>query len=178
MPPCLFFPVILFTSAKLRGQSRPRILFGLQNANAALVQGSSSLESFLNILQAAIDTADPINFVDQLSDEMILLSEVAGETVIPNAADEKVWGIAPIDATLPPSVTGLPVNITIDSFPAPLSGTKPLTLGIPEITTYNAGSHGTPVSVDNEAVFGQMVCETLVTFGTQLADLPALCSGE
>ncbi|MGC8119448.1 hypothetical protein [Marinobacter sp. VGCF2001] len=156
----------------------PRILFGLQDANAALVQGSSSLESYLNILQAAIDTADPINFVDQLSEDMILLSEVAGETVIPNAADENVWGIAPLNDTLPPSETGLPVNITIESFPAPLSGTKPLTLGIPEITTYSAGSHGTPVSVDNEEVFGQMVCETLVTFGAEIGDLPPFCSGE
>src|SRR5690554_7288279 len=41
----------------------PKILFGLQNVNAAVVQGSSSLETFLNVLQATIDTADPINFI-------------------------------------------------------------------------------------------------------------------
>lgn len=154
----------------------PKILFGLQNANSELVQGSSSLESFLNILQASIDSADPINIVDQLSEDMILISEVAGETVIPNAADAEQWGIAPLSATLPPSVTGLPVNVTIDSFPAPLSGTRPLTLGIPDITTYSAGSHGTPVSADNMAVFGQMVCETLLVFDTAPVDLPTYCS--
>src|SRR5690554_4919681 len=67
----------------------PSILFGLQSANAAVVQGSSGLETFLNVLQAAIDTVDPINFIDQLSADdapAISLSEVLGDTVIPNAA--------------------------------------------------------------------------------------------
>ena len=146
----------------------PKILFGLQNVNAAVVQGSSSLETFLNVLQATIDTADPINFIDQLSGEgapVISLSEVIGDTVIPNAADEAIWGVPALDATLPPEVTGLPVSITINSFDAPLAGTKPLGLEGAQILSFSDATHSTPISVDNEDVFTEMVGAALTTFG-------------
>jgi len=146
----------------------PKILFGLQNVNAAVVQGSSSLETFLNVLQATIDTADPINFIDQLSGEgapVISLSEVIGDTVIPNAADEAIWGVPALDATLPPKVTGLPVSITINSFDAPLAGTKPLGLEGAQILSFSDATHSTPISVDNEDVFTEMVGAALTTFG-------------
>src|SRR5690554_5183946 len=145
-----------------------KILFGLQNVNAAVVQGSSSLETFLNVLQATIDTADPINFIDQLSGEgapVISLSEVIGDTVIPNAADEAIWGVPALDATLPPEVTGLPVSITINSFDAPLAGTKPLGLEGAQILSFSGATHSTPISVDNEDVFTEMVGAALTTFG-------------
>lgn len=153
----------------------PRILFGLQQA-AGLTQGDANLETYFNVLQAAIDSADPINVADNLNTlaTPVLLSEVAGDAVIPNAADEQLWGIAPLSDTFDPADTGLPVSVTINSFNAPLAGTKPLTLSLSMITTYEAGDHGTPVSANNDAVFGGMVCETLVTFG--LADLPAFCT--
>src|SRR5690554_6022559 len=146
----------------------PKILFGLQNVNAAVVQGSSSLETFLNVLQATIYTADPINFIDQLSGEgapVISLSEVIGDTVIPNAADEAIWGVPALDATLPPEVTGLPVSITINSFDAPLAGTKPLGLEGAQILSFSDATHSTPISVDNEDVFTEMVGAALTTFG-------------
>ncbi|MBW0149145.1 hypothetical protein [Marinobacter arenosus] len=154
----------------------PRILLGLQQA-AGLTQGDANLETYFNVLQATIDSADPINFVDTLGvSTPVLLSEVAGDTVIPNAADEQQWGIPALSGTFSPEQTELPVSVTVNSFNAPLAGTKPLTLGLDMLTTYNEGNHGTPTSADNIAVFGGMLCETYVTFGVALADLPALCS--
>lgn len=157
----------------------PRILFGLQQA-AGLEQGDANLETFFNIFQAAIDSADPVNFTASLAagGTPILLSEVAGDTVIPNAADQEQWGIDALSGTFGPEVTGLPVPVTVNSFSAPLAGTKPLTIGLGDdlLTTYQAGDHGTPVSANNDAVFGGMVCETLVTFGVTLAELPAFCT--
>ena len=157
----------------------PRILLGLQQA-AGLEQGDANLETFFNIFQAAIDSADPVNFTASLAagGTPILLSEVAGDTVIPNAADQEQWGIDALSGTFGPEVTGLPVPVTVNSFSAPLAGTKPLTIGLGDdlLTTYQAGDHGTPVSANNDAVFGGMVCETLVTFGVTLAELPAFCT--
>lgn len=153
----------------------PRILFGLEQA-AGLTQGDANLETYFNVLQAALDSADPINVTANLEalGTPVLLSEVAGDAVIPNAADEQLWGIAPLSGTFDPEDTELPVSVTVDSFNAPLAGTKPLTLSLSLITTYEAGDHSTPVSANNEEVFGGMVCQTLVTF--ELAALPAFCT--
>ena len=155
----------------------PRILFGLQQA-AGLEQGDANLETYFNVFQAAVDTADPVNFVASLeaSATVVLLSEISGDTVIPNAADEAVWGIPRLTGTFTPAQTGLPVNVTVDSFDAPLAGTKPLTLGDALITTYSEGNHGTPTSADVPAVFGQMVCETYVLYGEDPGSLPAFCA--
>ncbi|WP_273204925.1 hypothetical protein [Marinobacter subterrani] len=156
----------------------PRILFGLQQA-AGLTQGDAILETFFNVFQTAIDSADPINFVDSLgATTPVLLSEIAGDTVIPNAADQQLWGIPALSGTFTPEQTGLPVPVTVNSFDAPLAGTKPLTIGLGTdmLTTYAEGNHGTPTSADNTAVFGGMLCETYVTFGVALVDLPAFCS--
>ncbi|MBD3656717.1 hypothetical protein [Marinobacter sp.] len=151
----------------------PRILFGLQQA-AGLTQGDANLETYFNVFQAAIDTADPVNFMDNLdaAGTPILLSEVAGDLVIPNAADEQLWGISALSKTFTPEETGLPVNVTVNSFNAPLAGTRPLTNSNAFYTAYEAGDHGTPVSANNPAVFGGMVCETFVVFG---ATLPPFC---
>ena len=153
----------------------PRILFGLQQA-AGLEQGDANLETYLNVFQATVDTADPVNFVASLeaSGTVTLLSEVSGDTVIPNAADEAVWGIPSLTGTFTPAQTGLPVNVTVDSFDAPLAGTKPLTLGDALITTYSEGNHGTPTSADVPAVFAQMLCETFVLY--EDPSLPGFCA--
>lgn len=161
----------------------PRILLGLQQS-AGLAQGDANLETYFNVFQATVDTADPVNFVDNLSDQgsVVLFSEVENDTVIPNAADEDVWGIPALNATLTPSQTGLPINVTVDSFSAPLAGTNPLSLGFsdgledPLFSIYKQAdypaadgedglSHGTPVSAQPAAAFSQMVGETCVTFG-------------
>ncbi len=154
----------------------PQILFGLQQA-AGLEQGDANLESFLNVFQAAIDTADPINFADNLasadSPMPLALLEVPGDLVIPNAADQQIWGIPALEATFTPAQTGLPVNVTVDSFNAPLSGSQPLAFTGSAVTTLSGGNHGTPVSADDAAVFGAMLCQTFVTFG---GTPPAYCA--
>jgi len=146
----------------------PSILFGLQSANAAVIQGSSGLETFLNVLQATIDTVDPINFIDQLSADdapAISLSEVLGDTVIPNAADEAIWGVPALSGTFPPEVTELPVSVTVNSFDAPLAGTKPLGLEGATILPFSDATHSTPISADNKTVFSKMVDAAETTFG-------------
>jgi hypothetical protein len=151
----------------------PRILFGLEHP-AGLTQGSASLEAFFNVAQAALDASDPVNFAARAhATTPILLSEVAGDTVIPNAADNIEWGIPALQGTFPYEVNeSLTVDVQVDSFPAPLSGTRPLTLGLADglnsvlFTSYGAGSHVTPTSGSPATVFVPMLCETLVTFGT------------
>lgn len=129
----------------------PEILGGLAAA-AGLEQGDANLETYFNVFQAALDTVDPINFSDNHlnggSPAGILLSEVIGDTVIPNSAEAG--------------------NTLGDAFAAPLAGTEPLatTLGasktgddptLPAITRFIEGTHGTPVSADNADVFAEMV---------------------
>jgi len=158
----------------------PRILAGL--AQNGLTQGDANLETFLNVFQAAIDTADPINFVDNLKETtpLYLLSEVEGDTVIPNAADEALWGIGPLSATIPAS-EDVPFPVTVDSFNAPLAGSTPLSLmfdaGVESelFSTYLQAdypvaegedplSHSTPISAAPTSAFGRMVLEADTLF--------------
>ncbi|KAA1171322.1 hypothetical protein FWJ25_17045 [Marinobacter salinexigens] len=133
----------------------PAILGGL-SAAAGLEQGDANLETYFNVLQATLDTVDPVNFSDNhvAAGTGILLSEIIGDTVIPNSAGE--------GETLG------------NAFIAPLAGTEPLALtlsandvtaagnyALPAITRYTAGTHGTPVSADNSDVFSEMVGQTI-----------------
>lgn len=145
----------------------PQILFGLQQA-AGLQQGSSSLETYLNVFQATFDTADPINFVDNLAAQgtPTRLSHVVGDTVIPNAADQSVWGIPALSANLPLVLSQTQtINVMVDSFSAPLAGGFPLSEPFDAGCTVEydaAGSnHGTPTSAMPAGVFGQMVGSTV-----------------
>lgn len=137
----------------------PEILGGLSVA-AGLEQGDANLETYFNVFQAALDSVDPINFSDNHlnggSPARILLSEVIGDTVIPNSAEAG--------------------NTLGNAFAAPLAGSEPLaaTLGasktgddgnLPAITRYTAGSHGTPVSIDTPDVFAEMVTEAALMIG-------------
>lgn len=142
----------------------PSIYLGLQGAG--LFQGDADLETYFNVFQAALDTVDPINFVDNLNplDATILLSQINGDAVVPNAADAQAWGTPALSGVFDAEVGGQTVQVSIDSFNAPLAGTQPLTLGLTNITEYSDGDHGTPVSADPAAVFGQMVTETVTLF--------------
>ncbi|HKK54889.1 hypothetical protein [Marinobacter sp.] len=137
----------------------PEILGGLAAA-AGLEQGDANLETYFNVFQAALDTVDPINFSDNHlnggAPAGILLSEVIGDTVIPNSAEAG--------------------NTLGNAFAAPLAGTEPVaaTLGasktgedgtLPAITRYIEGTHGTPVSADNSAVFAEMVTQAALMIG-------------
>ncbi|WP_417565602.1 Ig-like domain-containing protein [Marinobacter sp.] len=158
----------------------PAILAGLAAASdGVLVQGSSSLETYFAVLQGLIDSTDPVNFGDSLSSFNILLTEIVGDgtsdnpsdQTIPNAADADLYGQGPLELTLSN-------GFVIDSLPAPLAGTEPTIAQIgatpsadgalPAVTRFTAGSHGTPVSADNGAVFQEMVDQIaeLFTSGT------------
>jgi len=82
-----------------------RILPGL--AAAGVTQGSSNFESFFYVFQSITDAGDPVNFAQSLGNSTgnILLTEVVGDTTVPNEANENPLGSA---------------------FSAPLAGTEPL----------------------------------------------------
>src|SRR5690554_3431425 len=97
-----------------------RILPGLQQA-AGLAQGDANLETYFNVFQATIDTADPINFADNIANLTtpldLALVEVLDDAVIPNSADS-IWGGAPLTGTLTSPDGSL--SLTVNSFNAPL----------------------------------------------------------
>ena len=141
-----------------------RILPGLQQA-AGLAQGDANLETYFNVFQATIDTADPINFADNIANLTtplnLALVEVLDDAVIPNSADA-IWGGAPLTGTLT-SPDGS-VSLTVNSFNAPLAGSQPLALTGTPVTTINVGTHSGPVSPLDPA-FAQIVTETLTLLG-------------
>jgi len=145
-----------------------RILPGLQQA-AGLTQGDANLETYFNVFQATIDTADPINFADNIANLTtpldLALVEVLDDAVIPNSADA-IWGGAPLTGTLT-SPDGS-VSLTVNSFNAPLAGSQPLALTGTPVTTINVGTHSGPVSPLDPA-FAQIVTETLTLLGTATA---------
>src|SRR5690554_2568166 len=142
-----------------------RILPGLQQA-AGLAQDDANLETYFNVFQATIDTADPINFADNIANLTtpldLALVEVLDDAVIPNSADA-IWGGAPLTGTLT-SPDGS-VSLTVNSFNAPLAGSQPLALTGTPVTTINVGTHSGPVSPLDPA-FVQIVTETLTLLGT------------
>src|SRR5690554_1684964 len=141
-----------------------RILPGLQQA-AGLTQGDANLEMYFNVFQAAIDTADPINFADNIANLTtpldLALVEVLDDAVIPNSADA-IWGGAPLTGTLTSPDGSL--SLTVNSFNAPLAGSQPLALTGTPVTTINVGTHSGPVSPLDPA-FAQIVTETLTLLG-------------
>ncbi|WP_029654080.1 hypothetical protein [Marinobacter daepoensis] len=158
----------------------PSIIAGLANASTPVPQNTPNYSTFLNVFQAAMDSADPINFIDNLraGNAGVYNAIVQGDLVIPNAADEKRWGIEPLEGTLPGELAGQQVMVDVDSFPAPLAGSYPL-VGLGEgldaagiesspfffsIEGYqdeegNLG-HGTPVSAQPAQAFAEMVLGT------------------
>ncbi len=146
----------------------PSILSGLAAA-AGLQQGDADLESFFNILQATVDTTDGVNFITSYADEgyKVLLSEVIGDTTIPNSAyPEANFG---------------------DASPSPTAGTEPLIELSSAVSTsataaltqnavrYTEGFHGTPVypssgTTEESAVFKEMVTQsTSIVLSTLLS---------
>lgn len=155
------------------------ILQGLAGASEELVHGNSSLETYFNVFQGVLDSVDVLNFAGLLSDANsdtgILLTLAEGDTVIPNAADDK-WGTPPLSTTTSN-------GFVIDNFPAPLAGSEPMIAefgaiktaeivepesfdGDPEvlITRFIQGGHGTPVSADPLPVFMELASELAVFF--------------
>lgn len=92
---------LIENSPSISGQ----ILPGL--ADAGVSQGSADFESFFYVFQSVTDAGDPVNFAESLgsSTSNILISEVVGDTTVPNEAN---------------------VNPLGSAFSAPLAGTEPL----------------------------------------------------
>src|SRR5690554_2383960 len=91
-----------------------KILPGLQAA-AGLEQGSADIEKFFGVMQAMVDSADPINFVSapHMQNLPILSYTAVDDLVVPNTAE----------------------TATVDTAKSYLSGTDPLVkaLGITEV---------------------------------------------
>ncbi len=152
----------------------PTVLAGLQAA-AGLVQGDADLEKFFNILQATVDSADSVNFMGAYaSDEdnyKVLLSEVIGDTTIPNSAyPEANFGSAspsPTAGTEPLIALAGATNL----LDATVVAADTYVLG-QNVVRYTEGFHGTPVypstGTDAEkAVFAAMIGQStsMVTTG-------------
>jgi hypothetical protein len=149
----------------------PTILAGLKAANPGLNQGVSSLQTFFNVLQATLDTVDPINFADELSANA-LLSQIEGDQVVINDGADTLSG------EFSETVCSAEISVTLNGSVSPLSGSTPLaqvaganTLDanntpapLSAFVRFQGGNHSTPVLPADElqqAVFGQMVAQTL-----------------
>lgn len=149
----------------------PTIIGGL-SAQTGLTQQDAGLQTYLNVLQHAIDSVDPVNFVADLQNAVI--SEVDGDTTTIN--DGRVNNL---QGFFPGVVAGQTVQVDMDSSKAPLSGSTPLSelMGANRLTSGDVllpafvrftdqASHVTPVLPDPtntlaQATFGQMVAQTL-----------------
>src|SRR5690554_2468214 len=141
----------------------PTILAGL-NQQAGLTQQDGDLQSFFGVFQAAIDTVDPINYAADISESRTLISQVDGDRTTINAAYD--FYIDGSNTQWPEGYSPLQVgigNLMINSPEAPLAGSEPLAAwsataafspdpaandyaaGLPGLTRYPAGTHGTPV---------------------------------
>lgn len=145
----------------------PPILGGLQAA-AGIQQGDSSFATFTHVLQATLDSGEAIQFAGDLPGSKVILSEVIGDTYIPNSA--------------------YPTANFGNADPDPLTGTEPLVRisGATDITTsgalnvgvtrYTGGDHTTPVLPapgDQNAAraFAEMIGQTtsmILTGGQQV----------
>ncbi len=156
----------------------PSILGGLAAASDSLTQGNSGLETYLNVFQGIMDSADIMNFASSLSDANsstgVLLTEIVGDETnptdqtIPNGADD-IWGTGPLQLTIPDS------GFVIDGFPAPLAGTEPMLTQFAAqssaditadgedaaviVSRFTDGTHGTPASADDATVFAEFVSQ-------------------
>lgn len=104
----------------------PRIRAGL--AAAGVQPGTANFDQFLLITQTVIDSGDPINYGFVTASNRVLLHQVAGDTVVPNAVPG-----APLSGTEPMiRVLGL----------APITATTQNAAGIRGAVRFTAGSHG------------------------------------
>ncbi|KXO10504.1 hypothetical protein J122_1586 [Marinobacter excellens LAMA 842] len=168
----------------------PTIVGGL-SAQTGLTQQDAGLQTYFNVLQHAIDSVDPVNFVADLQNSVI--SEVDGDTTTIN--DGRVNNL---NGSFPGEVGGQIVMVDMQSSKAPLSGSTPLSelIGANRVASSDAGGvdlpayvkftslaqHSTPVlpsakkdqngddipgSADlANATFSQMVLQTLSLIAT------------
>jgi hypothetical protein len=80
-----------------------------------------------------------------------------------------LWGVPPLEGNLPLQVSPTQtINVTVDSFNAPLAGGFPLSAPFDAncFVEYDAdgANHGTPTSADPASVFAQMVGGTVALY--------------
>ncbi len=182
----------------------PVIAGGLFAANAALLEGQDSYETFLRFAQTVIDSADPINYaVAAAANHPIHMIEVIGESgislpdqVVPNNVPRTVAAPAPCPTYtgtgVPPGARG-PVCVA-----GLLSGTDPLYMmmgltpvdvtppvaaappaGADTVVRYRRGDHG---SILDPTASAATTCEMqrqtatfMATGGTVIPFGPAAC---
>ncbi|MBE0482445.1 MAG: hypothetical protein IBX52_02990 [Bacterioplanes sp.] len=156
------------------GIGATRILPGL-NASG-LEQGSSNLEKFFSVLQAMVDSADPINFAgaEHMQALPVLSYTAVNDNVVPNHALGQVkYDVAVVDGAL--TVVGATPG-AVPTAKSYLSGTAPLDreLGIEEVVNGDTpvgeleknrvsvrvaadeSNHGTFSSADPQATFAEI----------------------
>ena len=173
-----------------------RILAGL--SAAGIQQGSSSIETYFSVFQAAVDSADPINFANQLSELPLLVYEdvgVAGDSsepsdqVVPNNAFNATPATAVSNlAGTDPLVTELRITAKVTAASASDSdviNTNPVTRFYPNLANDTPvrtnirlakGNHGTFSSANPQDVFIETYQQIISFFDphgfTQLGGLP------
>ncbi|MDS1311575.1 hypothetical protein [Marinobacter xiaoshiensis] len=154
----------------------PTVLGGL--AKKGVAQGKSNLELYLTIAQTTLDSADSINFAQNLASQgtPVYANEIYGDGSDPATQDQTVPVAA--DELYAGSYTG-PLG---QALPAPLAGTEPL-LDLLEATAYSAdgpvtgnaavrfsaGSHNTVIKPEagiQEAVFADMARNIISFFNS------------
>lgn len=166
---------------------RDQVVGGLEHAG--LQQGSLRYEQFMQVLQAAADTGDAINYVNlsntpTLMFEMIGGGEIEGDPALPDALVAAFEGRYPPDHVVPNyDYTGnrhLPfamagLNTVIPTAASPLAGTTPLAkaANLHEVRRHrypqgtrawvrlNRGTHSTFALADDAQAFQEMAAQTL-----------------
>ncbi len=140
----------------------PRVLAGLAAA-AGIVPGDSSLEAYLNVFQATVDTVDPMNFMERYEEDAInaLFTEVVGDTTIPNSA----WPDPVLTTASASNLAGTEPLIRLSNATV-ISGAGANAFAGPAGVRYTEGFHGTPAypssgTAEETAAFAEMVAQAV-----------------
>lgn len=131
----------------------PRIIAGLESAGIS--QGTTQFNLFVLATQTAMDSGDPINFAELTAlNNNVLLHEVLGENVIPNAVQT-----APLSGTEP-----LIANMGLTQYSE--SASNPA--GLDAVVKFSQGGHSSLLSpADNPAVTVEMQRELAAWVASQ-----------
>jgi len=175
---------LIENSVALSGQ----VLNGLAGSSSALVQGNSTLESYMKVFQATVDSADPMNFIENLksgsatSDIPVLVVGMYGngstnpaDLVVPVngegimvAADTYVLA----DASTPQADTARSPLVGLDPMLELLGAENVVDTPADDkfIAKYSVGGHGTfssagtstdATSFDSEDAYAEMLSQTV-----------------
>ena len=127
-------------------------------AASGIAQGSSSIESFFSVLQASIDSVDPINFASNLETLPVLVYEDVG---IEGDADELSDQVVPNNALTP----------VLDTSKSYLAGTDPLVteMGITTFVTQETAVEGGAISADPKYYFPNASNDSIVRANVRIA---------